>query len=464
MSSVNSVSDRVRAGGPASSSGPRARTRQGSESGLPRVVLAGRPNAGKSTLFNRLLRRRKAVVDPTPGVTRDANEAVATWDGRSVVLVDTGGFETERGAGLERVVAERSLIEARSADLVVYVLDGKAGFSPADEAAARELRRLGASVLFVVNKIDSPARERQAGEFHRLGADTLWMISAEHGHGVSDLIEAILTRVARAEATATPTGIRLCVIGRPNVGKSSLVNRLLGFPRALVDATAGTTRDVLDTPLEVDGEHYVLVDTAGIRRRARIDARLERVATEKAMQALARSDVAVLVVDAGEGITAQDQRLAGLAWNEGRGLVVVANKWDLRRERAEDFVAELRRQLPALATVPVLTVSALTGTGVGRLFPTVRRVATAHAAELRTARLNEVVAEAVRASEPPLVGGRRPRIFYATQTGRRPPTITLFASVPGSIPASYQRYLQNRIAEAFRLTGTPIRIRFRARH
>jgi GTP-binding protein len=439
----------------------------GAEAYLPRVVLVGRPNAGKSTLFNRLLGRRKALVNSAPGVTRDQNEGVATWHGNAVLLLDTGGFEVEGAMGLERAVRERSLAAVRDADLVLYVLDGKAGLSPADGAAARELRRLGANALFVVNKLDSPRREAAAGEFHRLGAADLITVSAEHGHGISALVEAILARVggvARVAPTERPASIRVSVVGRPNVGKSSLVNRLLGYPRVLVDPGAGTTRDAVDTLLEVDGTRYLLVDTAGIRRRARIYERLERSASGKALEALARSDVAVVVLDAGEGATEQDMRLATLAWNEGRGVVVVANKWDLHAVGTAPFVAELRVRFPSLTDVPVLTASALTGAGVEAILPAVKRVAAANDAELKTARLNEVVSAAVEARPPPVVHGRRPRIYYATQVRRRPPGIAVFSSMPSGIPQAYQRYLEKQVAAAFRLHGTPVRLHFRARH
>jgi GTP-binding protein len=431
--------------------------------GLPRVVLVGRPNAGKSTLFNRLLRRRKALVDPTPGVTRDPNQGVARLDERDVLLVDTGGFEAESGAGLTGAVRERSLDAVATADLVLYVLDGKAGLSPADEAAGRELRRRGAPVLFVVNKLDSARRQAGAGEFYRLGAADLLEVSAEHGHGISALVEAILARVPATTVERAPDAIRVSVVGRPNVGKSSLVNRLLGYPRALVDAHAGTTRDAVDTVLEVGGTRYVLVDTAGVRRRARVQERVERYAAGKALQALRRADVAVVVLDATEGITDQDLRLAALAWDEGRGLVLAANKWDLKSGDPKRFVEDVRARIPTVAGAPVLTLSALTGAGVDALLPVARRVATAHGAELRTPRLNEALAAAVRTQEPPLVHGRRPKLYYATQTGRRPPEVTVFTSAPTSIHPSYQRYLQKQLAEAFHLRGTPVRLKFRAR-
>jgi len=404
-------------------------------------------------------------VDPTAGVTRDVNEAVAVFGDRAVLLVDTGGFESiPRGPELDRAVRGVSLAAVENAALVVYVLDGKAGLSPADEAAAAELRRRGARVLFVVNKLDSPARLAVGSEFYRLGADDLISVSAAHGHGVSELVDRILEATPPVTIGDGDDAIRVSIIGRPNAGKSSLVNRLLGYERAIVDATAGTTRDALDTLLEVGATRYVLVDTAGIRRRSKVHDPLERSSVGSAIEALGRSDVAVLVIDAVEGLTSQEQKLAALAWHEGRGLVLVVNKWDLRDEKPKAYLEEVVRQMPTLADVPMLTISAKTGAGVDAILPAVKRVATAHAAKLQTARLNQVIEAAVQAKEPPSVQGRRPRIYYATQVGRRPPTVLVFSSIPGSIHPSYHRYLANQIANAFRLKGTPLRVSFRARH
>ena len=441
---------------------------------LPRIVIAGRPNAGKSSLFTRLLRRRKAVVDPTPGVTRDVNEAVAVFDERAVLLVDTGGFEGDNarvvhgvdgGERLDKAVRDTSLAAVEGAALVLYVLDGKAGLSPADEAAAADLRRRGAPVLYVVNKLDSAARLAGGSEFYRLGADELVPVSAAHGHGVADLVDRILELVPTHQIGPADDAIRVAIIGRPNAGKSSLVNRLLGFERAIVDATAGTTRDALDTLLEIGGTRYVLVDTAGIRRRNKVQDPLERSSVGSAIEALGRADVALLVIDAVEGLTTQDQKLAALAWSEGRGLVLVVNKWDLKREeKPKVYLENLLHAMPTLGGFPVLTVSARTGAGVDAILPAVKKVATAHGIEMQTARLNEVVTDAVAAQEPPAVQGRRPRFYYAAQVGRRPPAVVIFASIPHGIHPSYQRYLANQITNAFHLKGTPLRVTFRARH
>jgi len=432
---------------------------------LPRVVIAGRPNAGKSSLFNRLLRRRKAVVDPTPGVTRDVIEAVAVFDDRAVLLVDTGGFEgDETGAHLDRTVRDTSLTAVEGAALVVYVLDGKAGLSPADEAAAVELRRRNAPVLFVVNKLDSAARLTGTNEFFRLGADELVPVSAAHGHGMGELVDRILELTPAIEIGPADDAIRVAIVGRPNAGKSSLVNRLLGFERAIVDATAGTTRDSLDTLLEVGGSRYVLVDTAGIRRRSKVQDPLERSSVGSAIEALSRADVAVLVIDSVEGLTTQDQKLAALAWNEGRALVLVVNKWDLSTEKPKVYLEKITHDMPTLGGFPMLTTSARTGAGVDAILPAVKRVAAAHAVEMQTARLNQVVTDAVAAQEPPAVQGRRPRFYYAAQVGRRPPAVVIFASIPHGIHPSYERYLCNKITDAFHLKGTPLRLSFRARH
>jgi GTP-binding protein len=398
-----------------------------------------------------------------------------------VLLVDTGGFEGDGqnahsagvgGARLDRAVHDVSLAAVEGAALVVYVLDGKAGLSPADEAAAAELRRRRARVLFVVNKLDSPGRLAGGTEFYRLGAGELIPISAAHGHGISELVERILAATppatvastSGAAAGATDHAIRVAIIGRPNAGKSSLLNRLLGYERAIVDPTAGTTRDALDTLLEVGGTRYVLVDTAGIRRRSKVQDPLERSSVGSAIEAIGRADVVVLVIDAVEGLTSQEQKLAALAWNEGKGLVLVVNKWDLRADKPKAYLENIAHQMPSLEGFPMLTTSAKTGAGVDGILPTVKRVAEAHGVELQTARLNQVITEAFQAQEPPPVQGRRPRIYYATQVGRRPPTIVVFSSIPASIHPSYHRYLANKIASAFRLKGTPLRVTFRARH
>ncbi len=466
---------------------------------LPVVALVGRPNTGKSTLFNRLTRSRRALVAPTPGVTRDRNLGIASWDERRFLIVDTGGFEADEHEELNRAVRAQALLAAEEADVVIAVLDGRAGINPLDRQLVERLRRLHQPVFVAVNKIDTAKQDALVAEFFALGIEPLYPISAEHGLGVGELLAAVLERLPpapepatsaappldsapegeappldpapegdeqeiAAEADAEPTAI--AIIGRPNVGKSSLLNRLVGFERAIVSPIPGTTRDALDTPLTRDGRAYVLVDTAGVRRRGRVGEHIERASVVRALRALERADVALLVVDAVEGMTEQDARVAGYAWERGRALVLLINKWDAvsgeQRDRAA-LLDRLTHRFPSLAVVPMLFISARTGRGVDRIWAAVDRVAAAHRARLPTARVNAVFEAALRAQQPPMVKGVRPRLFYATQTATAPPTLTVFCNAPERIAASYERFLLNQIRAAFELDGTPIRLRFRAR-
>ncbi|MGH7820158.1 MAG: ribosome biogenesis GTPase Der, partial [Candidatus Binatia bacterium] len=383
---------------------------------LPAVAIVGRPNVGKSTLFNRIVGRRRALVDDEPGVTRDRLEAGADWAGRRFTVVDTGGFEVEREAELLARVRAQSLEAVARADAAVLLVDGRAGLGPADREVARRIAETGKPVVCAVNKIDGAKQQELVYEFYRLGLGEPIAISAEHALGIDELLDRIVEVLPDRTAPEQPPALRLALVGRPNVGKSSILNRLLGEERAVVDATAGTTRDSIDTVLEVDGEAYVLVDTAGIRRRSRIYRRLERGAVSAAMRSMERADVVLLVVDAGEGLTDQDARLARLAWERGRGLVLVVNKWDLvpRDDRdPEKFFAEARRRYPHFGDFPALAVSALRGTRLDHVLPLARRVGEAFRFRLPTPRLNEVLGEAVAATEPPLRHGKRARYYYA---------------------------------------------------
>jgi GTP-binding protein len=383
---------------------------------------------------------------------------VATWGERSVLLVDTGGFEAEGAAGLDRAVGERSLAAARGADLVVYVLDGKAGLLPADEAAVDELRRLGAQVLFVVNKIDSTARERAAVEFHRLGAGELLAVSAEHGHGVSDMIDAILVRVPAGEHPTPSTAIRLAVIGRPNVGKSSLVNALLGEQRVIVSERAGTTRDAIDTRLEVDGRTLVLVDTAGLRRRAKVAGTVDYYAQLRSERAAERAEVALVVCDATDGVTAEDLRIADLAMRKGCATLIVLNKWDLGGTDLEDArhrVAAKLRLRPR-----VITASAVTGRNVSRLIVEAVGLADRARGRIPTAELNRFLAEVTSERNPPAVRGRRLRMYYASQVEAGPPRFRIHVNDRRLIARDYAYFVENRLRSRYRLEGIPLIIDF----
>ncbi len=436
---------------------------------LPVVAIVGRPNTGKSTLFNRLTRSRRALVAPTPGVTRDRNMGVAHHGGQRFLIVDTGGFEADEQATLARAVRTQALLAAEEADAVIAVLDGRAGLNPLDRVLMERLRLLRQPVLVAVNKVDTPAQQAVVDEFYALGVARLFALSAEHGLGVETLLDAVLESLpAKAEEAEGEGGAALAVaiIGRPNVGKSSLLNRLVGFERAIVSPTPGTTRDALDTPVSRAGRPYLLVDTAGIRRRPRVHEHLERASAVRALRALERAEIAVLVVDASEGIAEQDARIAGYAWERGRALVLVLNKCDALPRQGADAArlrAHLDERFPSLTAVPKLLVSARTGRGVARIWEAIDGVAAAHRSRLPTAKLNAVIGAAARAQAPPMVAGVRPKLFYAAQTATAPPTITIFCHAPERLAASYQRFLLNQVRAAFALDGTPLRLRFEAR-
>jgi GTP-binding protein len=446
---------------------------------LPVVAIVGRPNAGKSTLFNRLIRQRKAVVDDTPGVTRDRNFAPASWRETPFLLVDTGGIDPSETTGVVGHVQEQTRLAITEADVVLFLFDGREGVNPADAEAVDLLRRSGKPVLFAVNKIDGDTHEPSVADFFSLGCDQLFPISAAHGRGVADLMDAVvaLCAQARARAAGAPhetlrsdrrdsAALRVAIVGRPNVGKSSLLNRLVGFERAIVDAAPGTTRDAVDSVIEWQNKSILLVDTAGVRRRTRIHERIEQASVFIALKALERAEIGLLVIDAVEGMTDQDSRLAQYAWERGRGVVLVVNKWDAvpaeQRNQAR-YLENLHHFFPVVRPLPVVFLSALTGSRVNTLLPTVERVAQAHAAQLPTTLLNRYLQEWTKRYPPPSYKGKQPKLFYATQVSTKPPLIAIFTSVPEGITSAYTRYLENQLRETFALIGTPIKLSFRTR-
>jgi GTP-binding protein len=425
----------------------------------PLVAIIGRPNVGKSTLFNRLTRSRRAIVESVPGVTRDLNMGDVIHRGRVVTLIDTGGFEPEAKDDLLRQVLEQTDLAIEDADLLLLLFDAREGVTPADEALVARVRRAGKPALFVANKIDAPAHEPRALEFFRFGAESVFPLSAEHGQGVSDLLDAILAHVP-GEAPSEEeehAEARIAVVGRPNVGKSSLVNRLLGYARVVVSETPGTTRDAIDTPFRHEGRRYVLVDTAGIRRKSHISARLEKYSVVMALRSLERCDVALVLIDATEGLTDQDARIASLADERGRGLIFLVNKWDRveKDDRTAGQVARaIQEQLRLLSYAPVLTISAKTGQRVSKILDLVDQVVAEHRRRIPTPALNKALAEAA-----PLSGARRAfRIAYATQKGTRPPTFLIFGRGRAEQAEPVRRYVVNRLREEFGFVGTPIRV------
>ncbi len=431
---------------------------------LPVVAVVGRPNVGKSTLVNRIVGARAAVVEETPGVTRDRREFTADWAGRDFVVVDTGGWETTRGEPLARAIREQAEAAVAAADLVVFVVDSTTGVSEEDAAVAALLRRSGADVVLVANKADSPAREVADAELWRLGLGEPVPVSALHGRGVGDLLDRIVAALPPAPTAAADEDIPdLAIIGRPNVGKSTLLNRLAGEERVIVSEQPGTTRDPIDVVVTLDGRLVRLIDTAGIRRTPRIPEQADYYAVLRAKQALERADVALLMLDATEGVTQQDQRIADLVAEAGSGLVILLNKWDMVDEEARERIeSELPRRLGFVGWAPVLRVSAKTGARLHRLAKAIDLVLENRRRRLSTGHLNRLVREWTAAHPPPVRKGRRPKVLYAVQAGVEPPTFVVFVS-GGSLGPDYLRFLEHRLREEADFTGTPIHILTRRR-
>jgi GTPase len=441
-------------------------------SAAPTVVLVGRPNVGKSTLFNRVTETRRAIVTPIAGTTRDVNSLPAEWRGTTFRLVDTGGMFGASEDPLHDLVVQNGRKAVESADVLVFVVDGREGLVPPDEEIAAALRGTSAPVVMAVNKTDDKRARGRALEFYQLGFDPVIEIAAEHGDGVGDLLDEVITRLpaGRGRVVHDPSEeIAVAIVGRPNVGKSSLLNRLLREERSIVSEMPGTTRDTVDALLKWHKRIFRIVDTAGIRRPGRVarSGQIEAVSVVVARKAIEQADVAVLVIDSTEGATDQDAAIAGEADTAGCGIIIAANKWDLMKGRGAGFSKEfdetLRRQLKFLDYAPVLHISAATGERTGKVLETIDKVAEARTRRIPTSELNRFVA-AVTTAHPPTSPGRRAvRILYAAQTGTAPPTFVFFTNVATEFHFSYQRFLVNRLRESFGLIGTPIRIHVRRR-
>jgi GTP-binding protein len=453
-------------------------------------VLVGRPNVGKSTLFNRITSSRRAIVTAVPGTTRDLITQTAVWRGVAFELIDTGGMFGASEDPLHEMVLAAGHRAIQAADVLVLVVDGREGRTPGDDEIAKAARETGTPVVIALNKIDDRRAQQAALEFYRLGFDCVVEVSAEHGQGVGDLLDEVIARLpprsaragdaagaegdddaeaAEAGEVATPTEVRVAIVGRPNVGKSSLVNRLMRKELVLVSEMPGTTRDSVDALLRWNRQQYRIVDTAGIRRPGRVarSGQVESLSVIIARRAVAAADVAVLVIDAVEGATEQDGAIAGEAERGGCGVVIAANKWDLVKGQGQGFVetfdAEVRRRLKFLEYAPLVHISALTGERTPRLLEVVDSVATARRRRVTTGELNRFV-ERVTAEHPPASPGRKAvRVLYAAQVGVAPPTFVFFTNVATTFHFSYQRFLVNRLREEFGFAGTPIRIQVRSR-
>ncbi len=430
------------------------------------VAIIGRPNVGKSTLFNRITRRRDAIVDDRPGVTRDRHYGNAVWDDQSFMLVDTGGFisgDDDPFAGPIRFQVEQAVEEA---DAVVLVLDGKGGISPFDRDLIIWLRTVDRPVFYAVNKIDGIEQEDHLYEFYALGIEKLYPVSAEHGYGVSDFLDDLVKNLPPQMEEPDQDHIRIALVGRPNVGKSSLINKLIGQERQVVSDVPGTTRDAIDTLCEHGGKSYLLIDTAGIRRKAKVDLKLEKFSIIKALRRLERCDVALVVLDASEGITEQDVKIAGYANERGCGTIFVLNKWDLvdkKNNPPRQFEEQLRYASKFLTFAPVLTVSALSGQRTHKIFPMVNALYKQYTTRIGTGQINRIITQATTRTEPPLHKGRRLKFYYTTQISEGPPTFVSFVNYPDAVHFSYQRYLLNQIRTETGLDKVPIRLYFRQR-
>jgi GTPase len=501
------------------------------KAGLPVVAIVGRPNVGKSTLFNRIVGKRQAIVEDRARTTRDRMYGDADWNGRRFVVVDTGGLEVDPNDPIELKVQEQAKLAIGEADAIVFLVDAVTGLTPADEEAAELLRRSTKPVIVAANKADNQAREIDAAEFYALGWEETYPISASHGRGTGDLLDAIVWALpaeseeerarkkrdeeadewardvaagrlepwvvgedndddetdgdrdadaepsideakwdaAMAAAAEDDEPAAIAFVGRPNVGKSSLLNALLGEDRAIVSEVPGTTRDAIDTALEWGRSQVVLIDTAGIRRRGKVASgpAAERYSTLRALKAIGRADVAVLVIDAVDGLTAQDAHVAGYVVEEGRGLVVAVNKWDLVEDKTDrtfdQYVEWIRNQTPFLDFAPIVSISAKTHQRVGKVLELAVDIWGERRKRIPTGELNRVIRAATDRQQPPLVKGRRPKIFYATQAAVAPPTFVFFANDAAAVHFSYRRFLENRLRDELGFHGTPIKLIFRDR-
>ena len=435
----------------------------------PLVAIVGRPNVGKSMLFNRLVGRRLSIVEDTPGVTRDRLYAECEWCGRKFDMVDTGGIEPTTDSEILLYMREQAQIAINSATVIVLVTDIRTGVTAADKDVANMLLRSCKPVVLAVNKADSTGAEDPAiYEFYSLGLGDPIAVSAVHGHGTGDLLDECLKYFPPAEEEDEEDDcIKVAVIGKPNVGKSSLINRILGEKRLIVSDIAGTTRDAVDTMFENEQGRYMFIDTAGIRRKSKVDEKIEKFSVMRSQLAVERADVCIIMIDARDGVTEQDTKIAGLVHEAGKAAVIVVNKWDAVENKEtntmRDMEAKVRQGLSYMLYAPVLFLSALTGQRVDRLFQVIQDVHAQNTSRITTGALNSVLADATARVQPPTDKGRRLKIFYMTQASTKPPHFVIFCNDARLFHFSYQRYLENQIREVFGLNGTPIRITIRQR-
>lgn len=431
----------------------------------PVVAIIGRPNVGKSTLFNKLVGKRKAIVQDMPGVTRDRNEAVCRYRDRQFNLIDTGGLIPESKEEMATQVRRQSEIAIEQADYLLCIMNAREGVTPIDRSVHDLLRKSGKPVYYVINKTEGKGLER-LNEFYELGVAPLYPISAEHNEGLSDLLDALYPHMASAEEEEKIEAPKVVVLGRPNVGKSTLINTLLRENRLVTSDVPGTTRDTIDSWVTYRDKRYLFIDTAGIRRRGKIEQGVEQFSIARAKEALERSEIALLLIDGVEGITEQDSKIAGLIIEKGKGSIVLINKWDLAKkdDRAKErLLDQIAHRLRFIADLQYAFISAREGEGIGQIFPLIDRVYQGYTQRVSTGDLNRFFERITESHPPPVYKGKRVKLYYITQAGVSPPTFVLFASAPKGVPDHYLRYIENQLREAFGFTGIPIRIRLRQR-
>lgn len=431
------------------------------------IALVGRPNVGKSTLFNRITKSRKAIVDPTPGVTRDRHYDRVVWNDKAFILIDTGGIDDSADDIMVNHIRHQAFAAIDEADIILFLMDGREGLTPADYEVAEILRKSDKAVFHVVNKIDGPEQEVELlAQFYELGVKKLWALSAEHNYGFHTLMDDLVASLKKSDVDENlPEGtVKVAFFGRPNVGKSSMINRILGETRMVVSDVSGTTRDSVDTLLEHGNYSYLLIDTAGIRRKGKTKEKLEKFSIIKALSALERCDIAIVLIDAHDGLTEQDTKIIGYTQEQGRGLILAVNKWDLVEndaKRQKQIMEEIGKGVPFVGFAPLLKVSALNGYGIKRMFPVIGSVYRQFRQTFPTSAINRLLKDAVEDHAPPIYKNKRLKFYYTSQIGTCPPKFVVMTNSYKGVHFSYQRYLTNRFREGLGLDKVPIQLFFR---